>query len=73
MRFINYWNYERRFDGVFSRNNLPTIKDGAYIINLDDKNSKGTHCVTLNIDKNTSAYFDSLGIECIRSINQSQN
>ena len=31
-----------RFNGVFSRNDLPRIKDEAYVKNLDDKNSKGT-------------------------------
>ena len=24
-------------------NNLPRIKDGAFVINLDDKNSNGAH------------------------------
>ena len=36
----------------FSRNNSPRIKDGAYIINLDDENSKGMHWVSLFIDIN---------------------
>ena len=36
-----------------------------YIINLDDKNNKGTHWVSLFINKNTAVYFDSLGIEYI--------
>ena len=49
---------------LFSRNNLPRIKDGAYIINLDDKKSKGTHWVTLFIERNT-VYFDSFGMEYI--------
>ena len=31
-----YYQNEPRFNGVFSRNNLPLkIKDGAYVINLD--------------------------------------
>ena len=30
------------FDGVFSRDNLLRIKDGAYAINIDDNQSKGT-------------------------------
>ena len=42
------------FFQVFSRHNLPRIKDGAYIINLDDKQSKETHWVSLLIDKNTA-------------------
>ena len=42
---------------------LPKIKDGVYVINLDDKNSKGTHWVSLFVNKNTAVYFDSFGIE----------
>ena len=34
----NYFNDESRSNGVFSRNNLTRIKDGANLINLDDKN-----------------------------------
>ena len=36
-----------------------------YVINLDDKNSKVTHWVSLFIDKNLAVYFDSFGIEYI--------
>ena len=32
-----YYKNEPRFNGVFSKNNLPNkIKDGAYVINLDE-------------------------------------
>ena len=31
-----FYQNEPRFNGVLSRNNLPKIKDGAYIINLDE-------------------------------------
>ena len=31
----NYQN-EPKFNGVYSRNNLPKIKDAAYVINLDE-------------------------------------
>ena len=44
---------------------MPKIKDGAYVINLDDTNSKGTHRVSLFIDKNEAVYFDSFGIQYI--------
>ena len=50
---------------VFSRDNLITIKDEAYVINLDDKQSKGTHRVLLFIDRNTVVYFGSFGIDYI--------
>ena len=46
----------------FSRNNLPRIKDGPYVINLDDKKSQETHWVSLFMDRNTA---DSFGIEYI--------
>ena len=34
---------ESRFNGVYSRDNLPKIKDGAYIINLNEYSDIGTH------------------------------
>ena len=38
-----YYKNEPRFNGVFSRNNLPKkIKDGTYIINLDEYADVGT-------------------------------
>ena len=65
IEITNYFNYKSRFNGVFSRNNLPRIKDGANVISLDEKHSKGTYCVSLFIDRNVVVYFDSFGIECI--------
>ena len=36
---MNYFKNETRFNGVYSRDNLPkTIENGAYVINLDEKN-----------------------------------
>ena len=58
----NYFKYEPRFNSVVSRSNLPKIKVEAYVINFDDKNSKGTHCVSLFIHKNVPIHFDSFGI-----------
>ena len=64
-KITNYFKYEPRFKDVFSRNNLPRIKDRAYVVNLDDKKSKITHWVSLFIDRNAVVYFDSFGIEYI--------
>ena len=50
----NYFKYEPRFSGIFPGNNLPKIKDEAYVIDLDDRNSKGTHWVSLFIHKNVA-------------------
>ena len=39
-----YYKSEPKFNGVFSRNNLPKkIKDGPYIINLDEYADVGRH------------------------------
>ena len=56
-----YLKYEFKFNGVYSKDNLPKVKDGAYIVNLDDKQSKGTHWISLFIEKNTAVYFDYFG------------
>ena len=31
-----YYQNEPNFNGVYSRNNLPKIKDGTYLINRDE-------------------------------------
>ena len=54
IEITNYFKCEPRFNGVFSRNNLPRIKDGAYVINQDDEKSKGTHRVSLFIDRDAA-------------------
>ena len=37
------------------------MKDGAYVINLEDKNRKRTHQVALFTDRKLALYFDSFG------------
>ena len=58
-----YYQNEPRFNGVYSRDNLPKIKDGAYVINLDEYSDIGTHWVVLYVHNNDVTYFDSFGIE----------
>ena len=59
-----YYENEPRFNGVFSRNNLPLkIKDGAYVINLDEYADIGTHWIALFCNRNEIVYFDSFGVE----------
>ena len=43
----DYFKNEKRFNGVFSRNNLPKLKKGAYAINLDHSKNTGTHWVVI--------------------------
>ena len=56
---------EPKFNGVYSRNNLPKIKDGAYVVNLDKYKSKGTHWIVLYVNNNNVGYFDSFVVEYI--------
>ena len=51
------------FNGVYSKDNLPRTKDGAYVKNLDDKQSKGIHWISLAIERNKHVYFESFGIK----------
>ena len=61
-----YYQNEPRFNGVLSRDNLPnTIKNGAYLINLDEYRDNGTHWVALHVNNKTIIYFDSFGVEHI--------
>ena len=58
INITSYFNYKPWFYGVFSRDNLPRIKDGAYVININDNKSKGAQWVSLIFDRNTAMYFD---------------
>ena len=63
---LKYYENESRFNGVYSRDNLPNkIKDGAYVINLDEYSDIGTHWVALYVKNNDITYFDSFGVEHI--------
>ena len=61
-----YYQNEPRFNGVFSRNILPTkIKDVAYVINLDEYADVGTHWIALFCNRNEIVYFNSFDVEHI--------
>ena len=61
-----YYQNEPRFNGVFSRDNLPnTIKNSAYVLNLDEYQDIGTHWVALYVNNKTATYFDFFGVEHI--------
>ena len=60
-----YYQNESKFNGVFSRDNIPNkIKDGAYVINLDEYSDIGTPWIALWVNNNV-IYFDSFGVEHI--------
>ena len=81
-----YYQNEPRFNGVFSRDNLPNnnicskelgsaVKNGAYVINLDEYHDIGTYWVALYVQSTSVydtyvnnkivTYFDSFGVEHI--------
>ena len=60
-----YYQNEPRFNGIYSRDNLPKIKDGAYVIIFDEYSHIGTHWVALYVRNTDVTYFDSFGVEQI--------
>ena len=60
-----YYLIEPRFNGVYSRHNLPKIKDGAYVINLEEYKSRGTHWIALYVNDGVT-YFDTFGVKYIQ-------
>ena len=61
-----YYQNEPRFIGVYSRDNVQNkIKDGAYVINLDEYYDIGTHWIALYVNNKTVTNFDSFRIEHI--------
>ena len=66
-----YDQNELELNPVYSKNNLPKIKDGAYKINLDEYTSIGTHWIALFVNSNNGSasydatYFGSFGVEHI--------
>ena len=60
-----YYQNKPKFNGVYSRNNLAKIKDGAYTINLDEHELIGTHCIALYVNAKNVAYFESFGVNYV--------
>ena len=58
-----YYHNLRRFNGLYSRNNLPKIRHGAYVINLDEYSDVGTRWIALCVLNNDFTYFDTFGVE----------
>ena len=65
MEIQKYYQNEPKFKGVYSRNNLPKIKDGAYGINLDEYELIGTRWIVLYVNASNIVYFDNFGVEHI--------
>ena len=57
-----YYQNEPKFNGVYLRNTLPKIKEGPYVINLDEYKSIGTHWIALYVNADKIIYFDIYGV-----------
>ena len=63
---MKYYENDLKLNGVCSRDNLPNkIKDGIYVINLDEYSDISTHWVALWVNNNNVTYFNSFGVEYI--------
>ena len=60
-----YYQNKPKFNGVYSRNNLAKIKDGAYTINLDEYELIGTHWIALYVNAKNVTYFESFGVNYV--------
>ena len=62
-----FYQNESRFIGVYFWETicLKKIKDGVYVINLDEYADVGTHWIVLFCNRNEIVYFDSFGAEHI--------
>ena len=62
---IGYFKGIKGFNGFYSRINLPKLKNGAYVINLNHIENTGTHWVVIFVREDEVIYFDSFDVEYI--------
>ena len=60
-----YYLNEPKFNDVYSRNNLRKIKDGEYIVNLDEYESIGILQIALYLNADNITHFGNFGVEHI--------
>ena len=60
-----HYHNEPKLDSAYLRNTLTEIKNGTYIINLDDYKLIGTPWIALYINGDSLSYFDSFWVEYI--------
>ena len=57
-----YYQNELKFNGIYSRNNLSKLKNGTYIIHLDEYESIETRLLALYVNAKNVSHFDSFGV-----------
>ena len=63
---MKYYENDAKLNVVYSRDNLPNkIKEGTYVINIDEYSDIGTHWVVLWVNNTNVTFFDTFGVEHI--------
>ena len=57
-----YYQNELKFNGIYSRNNLSKLKNGTYIIHLDEYESIETRLLASYVNAKNVSHFDSFGV-----------
>ena len=65
LKIQKYNRNEPKCNDVYSRNYLSKIKNGEFVINLDECISIGIHWIALHVSGNNVIYFDIFGVEYI--------
>ena len=60
-----YYQNKPKVNGDYSRNNLPEIKNGVYVINLDKYKSIGIHWMEFYVNRDNVTDFESFGVKYI--------
>ena len=58
-----YYQNKQKFNGVYSKNNLPKEKYATYVINFNEHKAIGTHWIALYVNDDNETYFDNFGVE----------
>ena len=61
-----YYQNEPKSNGAYSRNNLPKIKHGAYLINLHEFKSIGTHWIAIYVKGNNCSILTALELNILQ-------
>ena len=60
---LTKFQIQKCYKEIHSRNNLTKIKDGTYVINLDDHKPIGTYWITLCVNVDNITYFNSIEVD----------
>ena len=65
----NYYQNKLKFNGIYSSNNLPKIKDMAYLINFDEYKLIGTHWIASYVNVDITIIYKIIFYNCNITLN----